>query len=110
MGYVQKFSLSTGTLAEVYLNESNGILASKIFINSTSSRMALIDTNSTMRLFDLTSKVQREELASFKRSDVWHVTWANDNADMFASMEKIKLHIFRDTHGEVIILPKKKLP
>lgn len=98
---MQKFSLSTGTLAEVYLNESNGILASRIFVNSTATRMALVDTSSVMRLFDLDSKVQKEELASFKRNDVWDVAWAADNSIMFASMEKIKLHIFRDTHGEV---------
>lgn len=62
--------------------------------------MALVDTSSVMRLFDLDSKVQKEELASFKRNDVWNVAWASDNVGMFASMEKIKLHIFRDTHGE----------
>lgn len=100
-GYVQKFSLNTGTLVDVYLNESNGILASKIFINSLATRMALVDTSSVMRLFDLESKVQKDELASFKRNDVWNVAWAADNPTMFASMEKIKLHIFHDTHGEV---------
>jgi hypothetical protein len=32
-GFVQKFSLSTGTVVEVFLNESNGIVASKINVN-----------------------------------------------------------------------------
>jgi hypothetical protein len=63
--------------------------------------MALIDTSSVLKLFDLNSKVMKDELASFKRNDVWNVVWASDNGEMFATMEKIKMHIFRDTHGEV---------
>ena len=63
--------------------------------------MAIIDSNSVMRLVDLNSKTQKEEFASFKRSDVWNVLWASDNPDMFVSMEKIKMYIFRDTQPEV---------
>jgi hypothetical protein len=63
--------------------------------------MTVIDTNSVLRLYDLNTKTQKEELTNFKRSDVWNVLWAADNPDMFVSMEKIKMYIFRDTQPEV---------
>lgn len=63
--------------------------------------MAVIDTSSVMRLYDLSTKVQKDEYANFKRNDVWNVVWASDNPEMFVSMEKIKMHIFRDTTPEV---------
>lgn len=66
--------------------------------------MAVIDTNSIMKLYDLTTKVQKDEYANFKRSDVWSVVWATDNPDMFVSMEKIKMLIFKDTIPEVLDL------
>lgn len=63
--------------------------------------MAIIDVNSVLRLVDLNSKHQKDEYANFKRNDVWNVMWATDNPDMFVSMEKIKMYIFRDTQPEV---------
>jgi hypothetical protein len=63
--------------------------------------MAIVDTSSVLKLYDLTTKTQKDELLNFKRSDVWNVAWSSDNADMFATMEKIKMNIFRDTHPEV---------
>ena len=63
--------------------------------------MAVIDSNSVLRLYDLSSKVQREDFANFKRSDVWNVEWASDNPEMFVSMEKIKMFIFKNTIPEV---------
>lgn len=95
--------MTTCSIVEVHLNESNGIVASKISINSNSSRMAVIDTSSVLRLFDLSTKVQKDELANFKRTDVWNIVWATDNPNMFVSMEKIKMYIFRDTQPEVRI-------
>jgi WD repeat-containing protein 35 len=64
--------------------------------------MAVIDTSSVLRLVDLNNKNQKEELTNFKRSDVWNVLWANDNPEMFVSMEKIKMYIFRDIQPEVL--------
>ncbi len=72
-----------------------------ILIRILSSRMAIIDLNSVMKIVDLTAKVQREDFANFKRNDVWDVVWAADNPDTFVTMEKIKMHIFRDTVPEV---------
>ena len=63
--------------------------------------MSVIDSNSVLRLYDLTSKVQRDDFANFKRNDVWNVVWASDNPEMFVSMEKIKMFIFKDTVPEV---------
>lgn len=36
-GFIQKFSLATAGIVEVHLNESNGVIASKISINSNST-------------------------------------------------------------------------
>lgn len=63
--------------------------------------MAVIDKNSMLKLFDLTSKQQKEEYLNFRRNDVWNVVWSEDNPDQFVSMEKIKMHIFKDIQGEV---------
>ena len=63
--------------------------------------MAVVDSNSVMRLVDLNNKSQKEEYANFKRNDVWNVMWASDNPDMFVTMEKIKMYIFRETQPEV---------
>lgn len=65
--------------------------------------MAIIDSNSALRIFDLNSKHQKDEFANFKRTDVWNVIWASDNPDMFVTMEKIKMFIFKDTLAEVIL-------
>jgi WD repeat-containing protein 35 len=62
--------------------------------------LAVIDTNAVLKVVDLTVKTQREELTNFKRNDVWSVLWADDNPEMFVSMEKTKMHIFRDTIPE----------
>ena len=62
--------------------------------------MAVVDSNSVMRLVDLNNKSQKEEYANFKRNDVWNVMWASDNPDMFVTMEKIKMYIFRDITPE----------
>ena len=66
--------------------------------------MAVIDTNSVLRLYDLTKQVQRDDFANFKRTDVWNVVWSSDNSDMFVTMEKIKMFIFKDTIPEVITI------
>lgn len=62
--------------------------------------MAVIDTNSVMRLIDLTIPTEREDWAEFKRTDVWNVVWASDNPDMYVCMEKTKMMIFRDIQSE----------
>lgn len=36
-GFVQKFSLASGNVVEVYLNESNGIVSSQLSVNSNST-------------------------------------------------------------------------
>ena len=77
--------------------------------------MAIVDANSILRIIDMTTKQQKDEFVNFKRTDVWNVMWASDNPDMFVSMEKIKMYIFRDTQPEVAFyriffkLKKKKI-
>jgi hypothetical protein len=101
-GIVQKFSLSAGTIVDVHMNEASGVVAATIAVNANSTKMAVIDANSTLRLVDLTQKLQKDEYANFKRSDVWSVLWASDNPDMFVSMEKIKMYIFKGVCFESI--------
>ncbi len=36
-GIIQKFNLSTGSIMDVYLTENNGIVPTKISVNSTST-------------------------------------------------------------------------
>lgn len=74
---------------------------SYILFNIINRKMAIIDINSVLRIFDLNVKHQKEEYTNFKRNDVWNVMWATDNPDMFVTMEKIKMFIFRDTQPEV---------
>ena len=44
------------------------------------------------------------ELIKFERKDVWDMKWANDNADLFAMMEKTRMYIFRNLEPEEPIL------
>ena len=62
--------------------------------------MAIIDTNSVLKLVDLTIQTEREDYANFKRSDVWNVVWSLDNPETFVCMEKTKMSIFRDIQSE----------
>ena len=66
--------------------------------------MAIIDANSVLKILDVDVKQQKVEHANFKRTDVWCVVWASDNPDMFVSMEKTKMYIFRDIEPEVHLL------
>lgn len=65
------------------------------------SRLSIIDTNSVLRIVDLTVKNQRDDFANFKRSDVWSVVWSSENPESFATMEKIKMYVYKDTQPEV---------
>ena len=44
-GIVQKFSLSTCSIIDVHMNESNGIVASKISVNSNSTFVHIFSTH-----------------------------------------------------------------
>jgi hypothetical protein len=50
-----------------------------------------------------TTKPLKPEFESFKRTDVWGFTWASDNPDMFITMEKTKMNIFKNLEPEVNI-------
>jgi hypothetical protein len=39
--------------------------------------MSIIDTNGNCMLIDMESKEPRDDIANFKKSDVWNVVWAN---------------------------------
>lgn len=79
-----------------------------IGINCDSTRISLIDANGLLTLFDLEmAKGAGGEVrlppaepdqppARFERKDVWQVLWAEDNAQLFAVMEKSRMLLFRE--------------
>ena len=69
-------------------------------INCDTSRVAIIDANGLLTLFDLNGGVEvavpaSEPPARFERKDVWQFCWASDNPESFAVMEKTKMTLFR---------------
>ena len=86
----------------------------RIDLNSTSSKLSVVDTNGVLNVFDLEAKVPIEDESKgmdvnrpdfrygkkmkIERRDVWDVKWAEDNDEMLCIMEKTKMVIFR---GEI---------
>ena len=69
-------------------------------INCDTSRVAIIDANGLLTLFDLNGGVEvavpaSDPPARFERKDVWQFCWASDNPESFAVMEKTKMTLFR---------------
>ncbi|XP_076457078.1 WD repeat-containing protein 35-like isoform X2 [Babylonia areolata] len=83
----------------------------QLALNCTSSRLAIIDIAGVLTFFDLDTRVTdpdgREvvgEHLNFERKDVWDMKWAEDNAELFAMMEKTRMYIFRSLEPEEPIL------
>ena len=49
--------------------------------------MSVIDTNGNCMLIDMDSKEPREDIANFKKTDVWDVVWATVDRNLL-------LHVF----------------
>lgn len=83
-------------------------------LNCTSTRMSIIDINGVLTFFDLDTRAtpgaggaieggQSSDLGehlSFERKDSWDMIWAEDNAELFAMMEKTRMYIFRGLNPE----------
>jgi len=115
-GAMLRFSLPHISLEHTYTLRCR---PQTIAINCESTRAAIVDTNGVLTLFDLgtpgsdsfgTGDVEvpaaSEEEASvrFERKDVWDVKWADDNAELFAVMEKTRMYIFNGLVPEEPVL------
>ncbi|CAF3875607.1 unnamed protein product [Rotaria sp. Silwood1] len=96
-GVVLRYALPACTLMEKIECQFR---ISKIALNSIATLMSIIDTNGNCMLIDMESKEPREDIANFKKTDVWNVVWANDLPDSFAVMEKTKISFVRGTDIE----------
>ncbi|KAM7428718.1 WD repeat-containing protein 35 [Porites harrisoni] len=84
----------------------------QLSLNCISSRLAIIDISGVLSFFDLdvrkTDITKNEtvvgEHLKFERKDVWDMKWADDNAELFAMMEKTRMYIFRNLDPEEPIL------
>jgi len=80
----------------------------KIALNCISSRLSIIDSNGILTFFDLDAKITDENgkesigehLVNFERKDVWDMKWADDNPELIAIMEKMRMYILRGTDPE----------
>ncbi|XP_015772966.1 PREDICTED: WD repeat-containing protein 35-like [Acropora digitifera] len=84
----------------------------QLSLNCISSRLAIVDISGVLSFFDLdvkkTDPTKNEtvvgEHLKFERKDVWDMKWADDNAELFAMMEKTRMYIFRNLDPEEPIL------
>ncbi|KAL3898913.1 MAG: hypothetical protein SGCHY_002418 [Lobulomycetales sp.] len=108
-GEISSFSTSTLTLDLKFplfpgKSASPGFRIQKCSLNSSSSRLLLIDGSGIAKIVNMEVRSKSgnmdehindsERLIEFERKDVWDVKWATDNDDMFVTMEKTRLVIF----------------
>lgn len=77
--------------------------ASKMSINSNSSRAAIIDATgilTTIDLVDSRETVSGLATARIERKDVWAMCWAKDNPQLLAIMEKTRMYVLRGADPE----------
>ena len=81
-----------------------------IAINCASTRLTVIDSNSTLTLFDMTAAPApasgeagegagptRGAFIEFEKKDVWDMIWSDDVPELFAYTEKTRVFIVRGT-------------
>uniref|UniRef100_A0AC34RFR1 Clathrin heavy chain n=1 Tax=Panagrolaimus sp. JU765 TaxID=591449 RepID=A0AC34RFR1_9BILA len=76
-----------------------GYTAEKMLLNCTSTRLAIISTTNTFKLFDI-KESGSQVVANFERKDVWDMKWDSDKEDTIAIMEKSRLHVIQGTIAE----------
>lgn len=99
-GVLQRYSLPRLALESRHKAECR---PHRITLNSTSSKVAIIDTAGVLSLYDLDKKQPGGALGerlALERRDVWDIRWAEDNPDLFAIMEKTRMYIFRGIDPE----------
>ncbi|KAJ3015471.1 WD repeat-containing protein 35 [Thoreauomyces humboldtii] len=117
-GALHQFALPSVTLDNKY---SIPLRPQLIALNCTSSRLAIVDTAGVLKLFELqpatgnsgskapggligarsdAAKAEGGGLLNFERKDVWDLKWSDDNAELFAIMEKTRMYVFRNLDPE----------
>ena len=102
-GVVQMYTISPLVSVAKY---QFGSRPQHIKCNCDSTMLAYVDVNgvfSMMAIDEATfSPISRpaQLLPGFERKDVWHMMWASDNSEMFLTMEKLRMYIFRGTDPE----------
>lgn len=80
-----------------------------VSLDCDSSKLAIIDTTSTLMMYDLEENVSTTTTTSanyiekFKRRDVWSFMWSTDEANTFAFTERNKLLLFQEMEAEETI-------
>merc|ERR1719412_3230248 len=102
-GSLQRYSLP---LVAMMTKHSLPSRPHHIAINCNSSLLSVIDVTGLLQFVDLDGSRGGNEgdVLRFERKDVWDMKWANDNADLFAMMEKTRMYIFRNLEPEEPIL------
>lgn len=100
-GLVQEYTVPQVALCNRYNLPTR---ASKIAINSNSTRAAIVDANGGLSTIDLTRNDSLSSSGvsqgSIERKDVWAVCWARDNPQLLAIMEKTRMYVFRGSDPE----------
>lgn len=75
-------------------------------VNCDGTRIAIIDANGVLTLHSLERQPGGEwgEQLAFERKDVWDFKWAADDAELFALMEKTRMHIVHKLEAEEPVL------
>ncbi|XP_074656125.1 WD repeat-containing protein 35-like isoform X2 [Tubulanus polymorphus] len=107
-GTVNRYSMPMVQLTQKYVLSCR---PHQLALNCTSSRMSIIDISGMLTFFDLDTKITDldgqeviGEHLKFERKDVWDMRWAEDNAELFAMMEKTRMYVFRSLDPEEPIL------
>ncbi|XP_067008662.1 WD repeat-containing protein 35 [Anabrus simplex] len=108
-GVLQRYSLPQVALTNRYPLTCRPY---KLAINSTSTRLSVIDMTGILTFLDLephsssysgssdSSSYSNRELSKFERKDVWAMKWASDNPELLAIMEKTRMYVLRGLEPE----------
>lgn len=78
--------------------------ATKMSINSNSTRAAIIDAGGVLTTIDLVDSREASAgtiaMGRIERKDVWAICWAKDNPQLLAIMEKARMYVLRGVDPE----------
>eukprot|EP01138_Halocafeteria_seosinensis_P016315 gb/GECG01016645.1/.p1 GENE.gb/GECG01016645.1/~~gb/GECG01016645.1/.p1 ORF type:complete len:1236 (+),score=172.06 gb/GECG01016645.1/:1-3708(+) len=97
-GTIQKYALPHVVFEEKHVLKCR---PARLSLNCDSTKLAIIDINSKLTLFDFNVKNSVDNTVQGhlpdERRDCWDMMWADDNPDLFVSMEKVRMYVFRGT-------------
>ncbi|KAJ3392142.1 WD repeat-containing protein 35 [Lobulomyces angularis] len=88
-------------------NGQNLIKVFKSSLNSTSTRLLILDYSGILKMVNLESRLKgssnaedSQRLMDFEKKDVCDIRWAEDNEELFAVIEKTRMFVFRNYEPE----------